>query len=262
MQKIDTYLTTYQPKKAVVIGAGLNGIEAASTLAHRGLHVQIIELNATILPGQIDSNVAAWITSRAQAHQVFCHTQTKAQKIATENNQLTGVMLEDGKILEAQMVIITAGSALSSQLLENTGIAMDQGSIIVNAHQQTNISNILAAGDICKVADIISKKMVRSTTWSDAMLQGLCAATTLSLTPRAYPGAIGLRDSYFFGKDFYACGNTTNPDHKPHIKDWDDEKIEIWYTDQQQRLQGFVLIGDVSKVAELKKLYLTQNPIS
>ena len=258
MNKITKFIDTHNPKSAVVIGAGLNGVEAVSSLAKKGLSVAVIEAQKTILPGQVDHEVAKWVADKARYQGVTILEENKVVSICGDlNRQVSGVKLETGTRIATEMLIIAAGSALNHEILDNIGIQLKNGSVVVNSNMRTSIPNILAGGDICAAPDMITKKLTRSTTWSDAMLQGLCAATTLGSTPRAYPGMVGLRDSYFFGKEFYACGQTNGTlGYQRVVSKATDEDLEILFM-QDDLLKGFILIGDVSRVAELKRLYLS-----
>jgi len=258
MENIENHIVARQPQTAVVIGAGLNGVEAASSLVQKGIAVTLIEAQQSILPGQVDGEIADWLMSMVCHRGVTMLVGRKVMKLCTTQGSVVAVKLDTGSILSADMVIIAAGSQLNSELLSGTNIELHQGSIVVSQHLQTSVPSVLAAGDICAVSDFITKKLVRSTTWSDAMLQGLCAATTLTQTPRAYQGAIGLRDSYFFGKEFYACGQTVGNNYQKEIRVLSDDQVDVLYL-QDGRLMGFVLIGDVSMVPELKRKYVTQE---
>lgn len=262
MHNIQTFIAQQQPKSAVVIGAGLNGVEAVSSLVDLKISVTVVEAGSTILPGQVDLEVAAWVSGRMQAAGVRVIVGHRVIAVAQKNNKICAVTLDDGTLIPADMVIVAAGSVVNSEILNETGIALVDRSIMVDQHLETNFEGVFAAGDVCAVVDMISKKIVRSTTWSDAMLQGLCAATNLSLTPRAYPGIVGLRDSYFFGVDFYACGQTVG--HEPSVQVIDQSDtltIKKFYL-QNDRLIGFVLIGDISSLAQYKMWYATQSPVN
>jgi nitrite reductase (NADH) large subunit len=258
MEKISKFIEINNPKSAVVIGAGLNGIEAASGLSSKGIPVAVIEAQSSILPGQVDQETADWLEDIIRKKGLMIIKSHKVVNLCGKDDFITAVELDSGTKIASELVIIAAGSKLNSELLENTGIELSNGSIVVNQNMQTNISNILASGDICVVPDMISKLLTRSTTWSDAMLQGLCAATTLSSTPRLYPGMIGMRDSYFFDKDFYACGQTAETTSLVKtICKQTDQDLEVVFT-AQGILKGFILIGDISKLSEYKKKYLIQ----
>lgn len=260
IENIENYIMQRQPQTAIVIGAGLNGVEAASCLAQKGLAVTLIEAQSTILPGQVESEIAQVLMSMICQHGVTVLVGRKVMQLTVISGHVVGVTLDTGAVVTSDMVVIAAGSQLNSELLLGTGIELHQGSIVVSQNLQTSIANVLAAGDICVAPDFITKKLIRSTTWSDAMLQGLCAATTLTSSPRAYQGIIGLRDSYFFGKEFYACGQTVGGDYQTKVRVLNHDAIDILYV-QNGRLMGFVLIGDVSRVPELKRWYMTQEKI-
>ncbi len=258
MHKISKFIETHNPKSAVVIGAGLNGIEAASSISSKGISVALIEAQNGILPGQADQDAANWLEALIRKKGLMIIKKHKVINLCAHEGFVSSVELDSGTKVATDLVIIAAGSKLNSELLENTGIELYNGSIVVNQNMQTNISNILASGDICVVPDMISKELTRSTTWSDAMLQGLCAATTLSSAQRLYPGMIGMRDSYFFGKDFYACGQTAGISGLlKTICKQTDQDLEIIFT-QQGVLKGFMLVGDIARLSELKKIYVTQ----
>ncbi len=259
MQKIQKFIAQHQPKSVVVIGAGLNGVEAVSSLVDLKMSVTLIEAASTILPGQVDVPVADWVVNQMQQLGVRVMLGQKVVAVDHKENQIASVTLDDGVIISTDMVILAAGSVVNSELLHETGIELRNGSVVVDHYLKTNFEHVLAAGDLCLVPDMVSKKLTRSATWSDAMLQGLCAATSLSLMPRVYPGMLGLRDSYFFGVDFYACGQTIGHDESIEVISFvATTAIKFFYV-QNSILIGFVLIGDISKLSEYKMWYITKK---
>lgn len=262
IKQIQHFIAKFRPQSAVVIGAGLNGVEAVSCMVDLKIPVTVVEAAPTILPGQVDHETAAWVSDRMQAAGVRVIVGHKVIAVEQKNNQVCSITLDDGMKLPTEMVIVAAGSIVNSEILHETGIALSNRSVMVDQHLKTNFDFVFAAGDLCVVPDMVCKKITRSTTWSDAMLQGLCAATNLSATPRAYPGMLGLRDSYFFGVDFYACGQTVGHEASVQvIRHVQGSMLKIFYL-QNDRLIGFVLIGDISKLAEYKMWYVTQKSIS
>lgn len=270
MHAIMDHINRFKPKTALVIGAGLNGLEAVSSLQERGIAVGVIEAQETVLASQVDVQLSEFITSIMAHKGVLTVTGHKVVQLCIRSNHVVGVQLDSRTHLGADMIILAAGSVVNSQLLHGTGIELNNGSIVVDEHLKTSVDGVLAAGDVCMVKDFVTGKMTRSTTWSDAMLQGLCAATTLSQSPRVYQGMIGLRDSYFFGKDFYACGKTVGylvDSGVEMITKMDEHGIAKFYV-KDKVLQGFVLIGNsgvadgiISRIGEFKKWYVTKQTI-
>lgn len=144
-------------KKAVVVGGGFIGLEAAENLKHRGIDVTIVELVPHILP-PFDEEIALF----AQNHMI-----DKGVKIMT-GQKVTGFEGTDGKVstvktsagdIEADMVILSIG------VRPNTAVAVDAGielgatkAIKVNKYMETNIKDIYAVGDCAENTNLITGK--------------------------------------------------------------------------------------------------------
>lgn len=260
MENIDRYVSTANPEHAVVMGAGLNGVEAASSLVQKGLTVTLIDTASQIMPGQLDSQAAAWVCNIIEKNNVRIIINQSVTAVRSDSNQLQSIMLADGREVKADLLIIAAGSVPNSDLLRGGDLVLDESLLKVDRCLKTNIESVFAAGDLCQVPDFRTGALIRSVTWSDAMLQGLCAATAFSAAPRLYMGAIGLRDSYFFGKNFYACGQTVGFDEQTEeqvISNDSDNFAKLYIIDR--RLIGFLLIGDISRLSEFKQRYMTKS---
>lgn len=258
---ISEFIDIHKPKHMVVIGSGLNGLEAAAALHARGIKVTIIERAEQILSSQVDTAVAMWIAQKFTEYGVTLMLNRTVINIVKDRSNNLVLTLDDKQELLIDGVVCATGSVLHFELLKNTGIALRQGSILVDSTMRTNISTIYAGGDICMVPDMVSKQLIKSSTWSDAMLQGLCAATQFGKQPRNYPGAVGLRDSSWFGYDFYACGMTIGYDDNYQIlSNITGQTVQRLYV-KDGFLKGFVLLGDTSCVGQYKQWYMAQLPI-
>lgn len=261
VDNLNNFLDEHRPKTAIVIGAGINGIEAASALVDRGVKVSIIDIHSFIMPLQVDEKTARYIETVIKDAKVALYKGQKVTEIQTRNRTVVGrIKLESGAFIPTDCVVLATGSRVNSDLIKNAGLDMIEGSIVVNASMQTSDQFIYAGGDICIAPDIVSKELVKSVTWSDAMLQGLTAATHLSDAPRAYPGIVGMRDSKFFGYDFYACGNTTDTEMFDVVEQHKKEYLHKFYLFDGV-LQGFVLLGNVENLSKYRTYYLTQQVV-
>lgn len=255
---ISHFIDQTKPAQMVVVGAGLNGLECAASLHVRGVAVTLIERNNQILPAQVDVQVADYVSKMMHNKGVNQLLGVTLQRVANDQNRGVLATLDTGVTLQADGIVFATGSVVHGGLLEGTGIATQQGSVLVDQSMRTSVANIYAGGDICMVMDNVSKKLVRSATWADAMLQGLCAATQFGEQPRVYPGAIGLRDSSWFGYDFYACGQTVGLDDGCQVYTQSDSGFLKKLYLKDGILQGFVLLGDISQVAQYKQWYMTK----
>lgn len=258
---ISEFIDTHKPRHMVVIGSGLNGLEAAAALHARGVKVTIIERAEQILSSQVDTTVAQWIAKIFVEQKVTLLLQRTVVTMTKDQSNRLVLTLDNEQKVYTDGVIGATGSVCHSELLENTDIVLQQGAIVVNEAMKTSNDFVYAGGDICMVRDMVSKQLVKSSTWSDAMLQGLCAATQFGKQPRSYPGAIGLRDSSWFGYDFYACGMTINHDGSYQLlSNITGQTVKRLYV-KDGVLKGFVLLGDTSCVGQYKQWYMAQLPI-
>lgn len=262
IKKITTSIEKEKPMNVVVIGAGLNGIECASALHSKNITVSLVDQAETLLPVQVDEQASEYVASILQHRSVGMFLGNSVVSLCSKDGRVQAVKLDSGATIPTDFVVLATGSVPYQELLKQTSIKTQEGSIVVDGSMKTSIDNVYAGGDICVVQDAVTKNFVKSSTWSDAMLQGLCAATQFSSAPRQYPGAIGLRDSKFFDYSFYACGKTVGYDESykviTHIG---MDSLTKLYT-KDNKLKGFLLIGDITKVAEYKRLYLMQQELS
>lgn len=259
VDKLDEFIQNRMPKYAVVVGAGINGIEAASALVSRGVKVAVVDLYDHVMPLQVDKKAAQFIEGLMKDAGVTIFKGQKVVGLQIRTKDTVGrIQFESGAFLPTDCVVLATGSRVNSGLVESAGLKTQHGSLVVNDKMQTSDAAIFAGGDICMAPEIISKELVKSATWSDAMLQGLTAATQLSDSPRSYPGIVGMRDSQFFGLEFYGCGQTTDVELFDVIEIHKKEQLHKFYLFDGQ-LKGFILIGNVENLAKYRTFYLTQQ---
>jgi NAD(P)H-nitrite reductase large subunit len=261
VDRLDDFIQDMMPKTAVVVGAGINGIEAVSALVSRGLKVTLVDLYDSIMPQQVDKKTAYFIENLAKDAGVTIFKGQKVVALEKRNKDFVGrIQFESGAYLPTDCVVLATGSRVNGSLVESAGLWTEEGYLVVNESMQTSDASIYAGGDICMVHDIVTKQLVKSATWADAMLQGLSAATQFSDKPRAYPGIVGMRDSQFFGLEFYACGQTIDTQMFELIEVRTAETLHKFYL-FDSLLKGFVLIGNVENLAKYRTLYLTQQVV-
>ena len=135
-------------KKAVVVGSGLLGIEAAWELKQQNIDVNIIEFAPYVLPKQLDQEAADFLTEHLQEREVqsVCSSATKN---ILGSEAVTGIQCSTGEEYPCDLLLFSTGTIPNIELVKDTDIATDSG-IIVNAQMQTNIPNIYAAGDVAQ----------------------------------------------------------------------------------------------------------------
>ena len=128
-------------KNAVVIGGGVLGLEAAWSLHQGGLSVSVVEFDARVMARQVDADTSEQIAHAMRDHGVKLHTCASAVKLDDD-----GLHLKDGRILPADLVIVSAGIRANAEIAAAAGIRVDR-KIIVDERMQTSAPDVYAAGD-------------------------------------------------------------------------------------------------------------------
>ncbi|MBC7289918.1 MAG: FAD-dependent oxidoreductase [Actinotalea sp.] len=161
-------------RRAVVLGAGFIGIEAAEALRERGLDVHLVDLADHVLP-PLDPELASLLDAELRAHGVVTHVGVAAEAItrtgpvADEVDVQDGalaapaeggpvvVRLSDGTALPADVVVLSVGVRPDSRLAEEAGLELGRGgAIVVDDEQRTSDPHIWAVGDATAVRHAVT----------------------------------------------------------------------------------------------------------
>jgi len=251
------FINTNKARKTVVIGAGLSGLECADGLLSRGLEVSIVESNSQLLPSQVDWQGSQLILKYLQQRGGCLYADDRVTQLMNKS-----VILSSGATLEADLVVNAAGAQVNTKFARKAGLDMDGDYLCVDDNQQTSNPSIFAGGDCVKVRDIITGLRVPSSTWPDAMLQGVTAAHNMAGLPKRYPGALVLTSSAFFGVQFVTCGNVNNvPDgYNVRVTTGDDWYHKLIF-DERNILRSFLLVGNTNGANRLKRAIQTGEPV-
>ncbi len=131
--------------KAVVIGGGLLGLEAAAGLAERGMDVTVLHLMGHLMERQLDESAGFLLRRDLQNKgvKVICRASTAA---ILGETRVEAVLLEDKTVLEADLVVMAVGIRPETRLANDAGLTVARG-IEVNAQMQTSDPDIYAVGE-------------------------------------------------------------------------------------------------------------------
>ena len=139
------------PRTAVVIGAGFIGLETAENLAHAGVAVTVVEAAAQILT-PLDPELAVLVEAELLAHGVDVVTGAAVTEVTD-----TTVVLADGRVLPADLVVGSVGVRPDTRLAVMAGLAVgSQGGIVVDGCGRTSNPDIYAVGDAVEKSDSVS----------------------------------------------------------------------------------------------------------
>ena len=139
--------------RAVVIGGGLLGLEAAAGLKMRGMDVTVIHLMPTLMERQLDS-AAGYLLRReleGRGIEVICEANTK-QILGTD--KVEGVELADGRIIDASLVVMAVGIRPNVEPAKSAGLEIGRG-IVTDATLRTSDPNIYSIGECAEVGGMV-----------------------------------------------------------------------------------------------------------
>lgn len=230
-------------KKVVVIGGGLLGLEAAWAIKELGKEVSIIEFAPYLLPRQLDESISNLVTDKLRSKGFSIYLNALSKEIIGDN-KVEGVILQDGRIIETEAILISAGVKADIDLFKNTDIDVNRG-IKVNQYLKTSHKDIYAAGDVVEVNGLSLGL------WPIAMEQGKIAGANMTGEKISYEQS---EPSTLLSIDdikVFSTGNvqdfTSTTEH--------NEKDEIVYKlfIKDDIINGGILYGDTTKMVKLKK---------
>jgi nitrite reductase (NADH) large subunit len=150
LDDVDAMLLAAQSRgKAVVIGGGLLGLEAAAGLKERGMDVTVIHLMPSLMERQLDPAAGYLLEQELQRRGIKVITMASTRQILGET-RVEGIELEDGTIIPATLVVMAVGIRPSAALAKDAGLSVNRG-IVVSDHMQTSDPDIYSVGECVEV---------------------------------------------------------------------------------------------------------------
>ncbi len=176
-------------RRAVVIGSGFIGLEAAQALRRRGLHVTVVEALPQVLPQMLDAELAALVEDRLRAHGVEVHLASPVEAVIGGPAGVTGVVA-GGREIPCDLAICAAGVRPQLSLVAGAGIATATG-ILVNDRMETSRPGVYAAGDVVEAFAVDGQRRVLPN-WPNAVNGGRVAGHNLMGVARRFRGLDGI----------------------------------------------------------------------
>jgi NADPH-dependent 2,4-dienoyl-CoA reductase/sulfur reductase-like enzyme len=157
-------------RRAVVIGSSFIGLETAASLRARGLEVDVVSLDRLPLERVLGEKLGRFVQQLHEEHGVRFYLTTKPRASTPE-----GVVLEDGRTLQADLIVLGVGVRPRTDLAEKAGLRVDNG-IVVDTFLRTSAPDIWAAGDCARYPEPRLGTLVRIEHWVVAQRHGQAVA--------------------------------------------------------------------------------------
>ena len=147
--QIQQYIRRTRCRTAVIVGAGLLGLEAAYNIAQLDVRVLVLDRGRWPLRRQLDEQAGALVWEMLQDLGIELLAQTEAQRVHADGTVSPAWSWLDGTTLEAELCLVTAGIIPNAQLGEAAGLDVGVG-ITVDGGMRTSDPDIFAVGDVAE----------------------------------------------------------------------------------------------------------------
>lgn len=243
-KKVAKLLETAQ--NAVVIGGGVLGLEAAWEMKKAKCNVTVLELAPQLMGRQLDAAAGEMLQGIAAKSEIQIYTGVQIASIEGDGH-VTGVKLGDGREIPADLVVVSCGVRANTAVAAAAGIETDRA-VVVDANMRTSIEGIYACGDCAQYQNM------NYAIWPEASEQGKTAGANAAGEEVTYAPVPAALTFHGMNTALYAIGDAgKNPNliyKTVEFKDMGKRQYEKYYF-LNNRLCGVILIGDVSRMAEL-----------
>ncbi|KFC74827.1 Nitrite reductase [NAD(P)H] [Bosea sp. LC85] len=225
--------------RAVVIGGGLLGLEAAAGLQMQGMDVTVLHLMPTLMERQLDGAAGYLLQRSLESRGIRVHCKANTQEIVGEK-RVTGVRLDDGTLYPADIVVMAVGIRPSAGLAKDAGLAVSRG-IVVAPDMRTSDPDIFALGECAEASGQVFGLVAPL-----YEMAGVLAQNLLGGTAEFHPSATATKLKVT-GIDLYSAGDFTEAKDREEIVLRDPTRgVYKRLVLKGNRILGAVLYGDVA----------------
>lgn len=236
--------------RVLIIGAGLIGLKCAEGIFDKIGRLTVIDLADRILPSILDEKGSELVQSRLEEKGIQFRLGVSASSF--DGNK---AILTNGKEIEFDVLVVAVGVRPNTELVAEAGGSVDRG-IVTDKYSRTTITDVYSAGDCAKSHDITTDTDRILALLPNAYMQGLAAGHHMTGVNAPFEKAMPMNAIGFFGYHVITAGS------------YDGE--EIVYSDgmnykklvvKDNKLNGFIMIGDVLRAGIYTKLIREKTPL-
>jgi nitrite reductase (NADH) large subunit len=240
-------------QKVVLIGGGLLGLEAGNALRKLGKKLTVVEFFPRLLPRQLDVAGGGRLQTMMEGMGFSFRLGAKTQEIKGED-RVSGVLLEGGELLQAEMVIVSAGVRPALELAKALNLDHDKG-VKVDEEMKTSQPGIYAAGDVAEF------KGIPYGIWTAATEQGQIAGINMAGGNALYKGTVMANTLKVVGVDLASAGNI-DAENKMESKVLTDQKVYKKIVLENDQIVGCIMLGDTKGFTKITKLMSEKQNVS
>ncbi|PXX08480.1 nitrite reductase large subunit NirB [Mycolicibacterium moriokaense] len=249
-----------QRTKAVVIGGGLLGLEAARGLQSRGLTVDVVHAGPTLMNAQLDDTAGAILRKSVQNIGITVHVDKRTTEVRTDaDGRLSGIVFSDGDSIDCDMLVIATGIRPNVGLAQRAGLTVERATVVDDQMRSIDDDNIYVVGECAQhrgqVYGLVAPLWEQATVLADHL--------TGTDTTAAYHGSRTATKLKVAGVDVASMGLKAPELEDDEFVQYSEPRHGVYKTIviRDGKLVGATLLGDVSKVSFLTQAFDSGLPL-
>lgn len=179
-------------RKAVIVGGGMIGVEAAEAFTDRGLDVSLMEMMPHVLPGLLDDDLSPAVEQELAGKGVHLFTGQRVMSLEGDAQGKVRSVVTDKSSIDADVVLLALGFRPNSGLARDAGLDIGPlGGVAVDKQLRTSDPDIYAGGDCVENVHLITGKRVFVPMGSTANKHGRVIGTNVTGGHDTFPGVVG-----------------------------------------------------------------------
>ncbi|MEK4536434.1 nitrite reductase large subunit NirB [Peribacillus sp. FSL K6-1552] len=248
--------TSKQYTKAVVIGGGLLGLEAARGLLNLGMEVNVVHIAGYLMERQLDSTASILLQKELENQGMRFLLKKETMEIIG-NDRVERVRFNDGTEVEADLVVMAAGVRPNIQLAKESGINTNRA-IIVNDYLETSDPNIYAVGECAEHKGLVYGLVKPLYEQGEVLAKHIC-----DIKSQGYQGSVLSTNLKISGVELFSAGQFLGDETTKSITAFDElDGIYKKVVFQERKIIGAVLYGDTKASTQLLDMILKRKEVT
>ena len=236
--------------KVIIVGGGLLGIELAASLREVNTEVTIVQRISRLMDRQLDPLGSQLLHEELTLKGIDIYYNDEIERFLGEQ-QVTGIRLKSGLIIDAQAVVIAIGTVPNIEIAKAAGIECKRG-VVVDEYLQTSDTGIFAVGEIAEF-----KGFLYGITAAAEQQAEIVARYLNGDISKYYSGSLLMNILKMYGTDLCSLGEVECPGDPAYEEVIFIDKAKRYYKKciiHNDRLIGAILIGDKMEFLEYRSL--------
>ncbi|MFB5197916.1 nitrite reductase large subunit NirB [Neobacillus sp. KR4-4] len=245
-----------QYTKAVVIGGGLLGLEAARGLLNLGMTVDVVHLMPHLMERQLDPVASSLLKAELEGQGMNFLMEKETVEILGDE-RVTGLRFKDGSQVEADLVVMAIGIKSNTEVAKNSGIYVNRG-IVVNDFMETSVPHVYAVGECAEHREIVYGLVAPLYEQGKILASRICGA---EMNP--YEGSVTGTQLKVAGVDLFSAGEIFEDGTTKSIMIYNEyEGLYKRVLTRNNLIVGIVLYGDTKDSTRLYRMLTKKEDIS